>query len=315
MELFISMEAHLGASYDDQVHMARLAEELGFGGVFRSDHFFVRDPHPLGTTDAWLTLAGLARETSRVRLGSLMTAATFRPPALLAVAVAQVDAMSSGRAELGLGAGWHEAEHRAMGAAFRTRSERFEALEEQLRILHLLWSQASTDAKRFVGRYYSIEDNPGLPRPIQVPRPPIVVGGRGGLVTPRLAARYADEHNLPMPTVADAKRLFDQSARECDEIGRDPGGLRRSVLLRICCGSTESEAQARAKRWGWTDPSRHIVGTSSMIADAVEHYVRLGVSRTYCQVVDFTDLDHIQLVAAEVLPVLRAAPHRHGRSE
>src|SRR3954447_3909586 len=199
MKLRIFTEPQQGATYDDLLAVARLSEELGFDAFFRSDHFLKMggvDGRP-GPTDAWVTLGGLARDTSRIRLGTLVTSATFRLPGPLAIAVAEVDAMSGGRIELGLGSGWFSAEHTAYGIPFPPVGERFDRLTEQLEIIDGLWRTPAGDPYSFSGRHYTMADSPALPKPVQSPRPPIIVGGKSPKRTPALAARFADEYNAP----------------------------------------------------------------------------------------------------------------------
>src|SRR5687768_5555912 len=200
MEYCVFTEPQQGAGYDDQLTFAQAAERLGFDGFFRSDHYLHMgdgDPYP-GPTDAWTTLAGLARETSRIRLGTLVSSATFRHPGILAIQVAQVDAMSGGRVELGLGAGWYEQEHKAYAIPFPpTAAARMDRLEEQLQVVTGLWSTPETERFNFAGKHYTLTDSPALPKPVQRPHPPVIVGGGGPRRTPRLAAQYANEFNAP----------------------------------------------------------------------------------------------------------------------
>src|SRR5580692_5295052 len=204
MKLRIFVEPQQGASYAQQLAVAQAAEALGFDAFFRSDHFLAMGGDGLpGPTDSWVTLGGIARETERIRLGTLVTSATFRLPGLLAVQVAQVDAMSGGRVELGLGAGWYDAEHSAYGVPFPATHERMERLEEQYAILTGLWGTPEDETFSFDGRHYHLKDSPALPKPVQRPHPPLIVGGHGPKRTPRLAATYASEFNLPFASVAD----------------------------------------------------------------------------------------------------------------
>ena len=215
MRLCVFIEPQLGASYEDQLAVARRAEECGFDGFFRSDHFLTMGAHDglPGPTDAWVTLGALGRETSRIRLGTLVTSATFRPPGLLAISVAQVDAMSGGRVELGLGTGWFEAEHRAYGFPFPPLAERFDRLAEQLEIVTGLWSTPVGETFTFHGTHYEVTDSPGLPKPVQSPCPPVIVGGRGKRRTAALAARFADEYNVPFGTAGRGARLLRRGGR------------------------------------------------------------------------------------------------------
>src|ERR1700733_11116461 len=230
MKLRIFVEPQQGASYDQQLRVAQAAEDAGFDAFFRSDHFLAMGGDGLpGPTDSWLTLAGIARETNRIRLGTLVTSATFRLPGPLAVQVAQVDAMSGGRVEIGLGAGWYDAEHTAYGVPFPPLRERFEKLEEQFAILVGLWGTPMGKTFDFDGRHYQLTDSPALPKPVQQPHPPLIVGGGGAKRTPRLAATFADEFNLPFSSVADTDAQFARVRAACGDKGRDPGTLRLSV--------------------------------------------------------------------------------------
>jgi F420-dependent oxidoreductase-like protein len=307
MELRIFTEPQQGASYDDLLAVARTAEELGFGAFFRSDHYLkMGNVSGLpGPTDAWITLAGLARDTSTIRLGTLVTAATFRLPGPLAISVATVDAMSGGRVELGLGAGWFDEEHRNYGIPFPDLGERFDRLEEQFAILTGLWTAPEGETFSFSGKHYSIGDSPALPKPVQRPHPPLIVGGGGPKRTPRLAARYADEYNLPFSSVDDTRAAFDRVRAACDEAGRDAGSLVYSAAQVLCVGADEAEVERRAAAIGREPAELRAHGVAGTPAEAVEklkQYAALGATRAYLQVLDLSDLDHLRLVAAEVLP-------------
>src|SRR5262245_16855711 len=226
MRLCVFTEPQMGASYDDQLAVAQRAEACGYDGFFRSDHFLAMGPFLAaggrpGPTDSWVTLGALARETSRVRLGTLVTSATFRLPGPLAISVAQVDAMSGGRVELGLGSGWHEGEHRAYGIPFPPLRERFDRLEEQLQIVTGLWATPPGSTFSFQGRYYDLENSPALPKPVQQPGPPVIVGGHGQQRTPRLAARYADEFNVPFGSLDATRKQYQRVDQACAAIERD----------------------------------------------------------------------------------------------
>src|SRR5580693_8238443 len=180
MEFRVFVEPQQGADYADQLAVAQSAEQLGFAAFFRSDHYLAMSGGGLpGPTDSWVTLGAIARETAGIRLGTLVSSATFRYPGPLAIAVAQVDAMSGGRVELGLGAGWFEREHQAYGIPFPSLSERFERLEEQLSIITGLWDTEVGSTFTFVGQHYQVSDSPGLPKPRQSPHPPVIIGGGG----------------------------------------------------------------------------------------------------------------------------------------
>ncbi|WP_341359756.1 LLM class F420-dependent oxidoreductase [Georgenia sp. M64] len=303
MDLRIFTEPQQGASYDDQLAMARRAEALGFDAFFRSDHFLrMGDGNPLpGPTDSWVTLAGLARETSTIRLGTLVSSATFRHPGLLAVQVAQVDAMSGGRVELGLGTGWFEQEHRAYGVPFPAR--RFGMLEEQLEIVTGLWGTPVGETFDFTGENYRLEHSPALPKPVQDPLP-IIIGGGGPRRTPRLAARFGAEYNQSFPEKSEMRHQIARVRAACEEAGRDPGELVYSAAFVACVGADEAEVTRRADAIG-REPAElrehGLAGTPDEVLEGIAEMAELGVSRLYLQCLDMTDLEHLDLIAAEVL--------------
>lgn len=307
MHLRIFTEPQQGASYDQLLAVARTAEEEGFDAFFRSDHYLRMgpgDPSP-GPTDAWTTLAGLARDTTRIRLGTLVSSMTFRYPGVLAITVAQVDAMSEGRVELGLGTGWFEQEHRAYGIPFPALGERFERLEEQLAIIRGLWETPAGETFSFPGKHYQLEDSPALPKPVQTPHPPIVIGGGGQRRTPRLAARFANEYNLPFQSLDATAAAFGRVRDACGKSGRDPSDIRYSAALVVCCGADESEVERRAANIGrQPDELRKngAAGTPAEVIDKLRAYGDIGADRIYLQVLDVDDLDHIRLIGKEVLP-------------
>jgi F420-dependent oxidoreductase-like protein len=309
VQLRIFTEPQQGATYDDQLAVAQTAERLGFDAFFRSDHYLVmggRDGRP-GPTDSWVTLAGLARETSRIRLGTLVTAATFRYPGPLAISVAEVDQMSGGRVELGLGAGWYGAEHEASAIPFPDIGERFERLEEQLSIVSGLWANPIGQIFSFTGRHYAVKDSPGLPKPVQQPGPPIIVGGHGPVRTPRLAARFAAEFNLAFPPLEEFDAQWTRVAAACDAIGRDPASLVRSAALVVCCGADEAEFRKRAAAIGREPDELREHGAAGLVpevAATLDRWREAGAQRLYLQVLDLSDLEHLELIAAEVAPQL-----------
>jgi F420-dependent oxidoreductase-like protein len=307
MHLRIFTEPQQGASYETLVTVAQTAERLGFDAFFRSDHYLVMgdgDGLP-GPTDAWITLAGIARETSRIRLGTLVTAATFRLPGPLAISVAQVDSMSNGRVELGLGAGWFDAEHTAYGIPFPPLGERFERLEEQLAIISGLWATPTGERFDFAGRHYQVQDSPALPKPRQRPGPPIIVGGGGPKRTPRLAAAFASEFNLPFSSLSDTVAQFQRVRAACESAGRGPDSLVYSAAQVVCCGRNEEEIARRARAIGrQVDELREhgLCGTPEEVVAKVATFASAGASRLYLQVIDLGDLDHLALIGEEVLP-------------
>lgn len=307
MELRIFVEPQEGASYDQQLSMAQAGESHGFGAFFRSDHLLRIKPGSglPGPTDSWVTLGALARETSRIRLGTMVTSATFRLPGPLAVAVAQVDAMSGGRVDFGLGTGWFEAEHDAYGIPFPVLGERFDRLEEQLSILTGLWSTPIDERFTFDGRYYQLSDSPALPKPLQRPHPPIVVGGLGTRRTPALAARFATEFNVPFASVEVTAERIEGVRAACEAAGRDPDELAYSHAVTVCCAREDAELERRAARIGrGLDDLRSsgAAGTPQEVAARLQQYRRAGASRSYLQIIDLDDLDHVALIAAEVMP-------------
>ncbi|WP_380167900.1 LLM class F420-dependent oxidoreductase [Jannaschia sp. R86511] len=308
MELRVFTEPQQGASYDDLLAVARTAEECGYGAFFRSDHYMLMgDGGGLpGPTDAWVTLAGLARETATIRLGTLVTAATFRHPGPLAIAVATVDAMSGGRVELGLGSGWFEQEHRAYGIPFPELGERFDRYEEQLAIVTGLWSTPVGARFGFEGRHHTLVDSPALPKPVQ-DHVPVLVGGTGRRRTPRLAATYADEFNVPFASTPDAAAQFGRVRDACEAADRDPASMVFSAALATCVGADEAEVSRRAAAIGRApDELREngLAGTPAEVLDTLGRWAEAGCERVYLQVMDLHDLDHLRLVADEVMPHL-----------
>jgi F420-dependent oxidoreductase-like protein len=307
MRFRIFTEPQEGATYDDQLAVARLAEELGFDAYFRSDHyisFFAGDPLP-GPTDAWITLAGLARDTTRLRLGTLVSPVTFRLPGPLAIAVAQVDAMSGGRVELGLGAGWNDREHAAYGIPFPATGERFDRLEEQLAVITGLWGTPAGEQFSYAGTHYPIDDSPALPKPVQRPGPPIVIGGFGATRTPRLAAQYASEFNVAFAPPEAFPELAARVHAACEAMGRDPASLPTSIANTVVCGVDDAEVARRAANIGRdveTARLAHLVGTPAEVIDRIGRYRDAGAATVYFQVLDLHDLDHLRLLAAEVVP-------------
>ena len=309
MQLRIFTEPQEGADYGTLLLVAQATEQFGFDAFFRSDHYLaIESPGPPGPTDAWITLAGLARETSRIRLGTLVTPVTFRLPGPLAITVAQVDRMSGGRVELGLGTGWFDAEHTAYGIPFPPLAERFDRLEEQLEVVTGLWGTAEGKTFSFSGSYYTLTDSPALPKPVQRPRPPVLIGGGGERRTPRLAARFADEYNVPFDTVEASVAAFERVRRACQEAGRDPGSLVYSAAQTVCCGRDEAELARRAEATGeqLAELRRSgLAGSPAEIVDKLGRIAAAGAQRVYLQVLDLHDLDHLELIAAEVMPQVR----------
>ncbi|WP_022922157.1 LLM class F420-dependent oxidoreductase [Ornithinimicrobium pekingense] len=309
MDLRIFTEPQQGATYEDQLRLARTAEDCGYSAFFRSDHFLAmgRDGRP-GPTDSWVTLGALARETSTIRLGTLVTSVTFRHPGLLAVSVAQVDQMSGGRVELGLGAGWFAEEHAAYGIPFPDAPRRFDQLEDALGVVTGMWRTPAGQRFEYRGRTLSVTDSPALPKPVQDPYPPIIIGGGGRRRTPQLAARFADEFNMAFPTVEDTVRQYARVDEACREVGRDPGAILRSVALVACVGRDEAEVRRRADAIGRDVEELRdngLAGTPAEVVERIGHWrEQTGAERLYLQMLDLSDLAHTELVAAEVVPQL-----------
>jgi F420-dependent oxidoreductase-like protein len=306
MDIRIFTEPQQGASYDTLLRVAKATEDLGFGAFFRSDHYLHMggtDGLP-GPTDAWITLAGLARETSRIRLGTLMTAATFRLPGVLAITVAQVDQMSGGRIEIGIGAGWYEQEHAAYGIPFP--KERFDRLEEQLAVITGLWNTPVGERFGHEGTHYRLTDSPALPKPTQA-RVPILIGGRGAVRTPALTARYADEFNAPFVSVEDARAQYGRVRAAAEAHGRAPGDLVYSASLVACVGKDDAEVARRAAAIGReVDELKEngLAGSPAEVVDKMGRYAEAGTTRFYFQILDLSDLDHLDLISTAIQPQL-----------
>lgn len=304
VSLRVFVEPQQGATYSDQLAVARAAEDLGYEAFFRSDHYLkMGDVSGLpGPTDAWLTLAGLARETSRIRLGTLLTSVTFRHPGPLSISIAQVDQMSGGRLDVGLGAGWYEDEHTAYGIPFPPLGQRFDLLEDTLGALEKFWTTPEGETVTVKGKRVSMVDSPALPKPVQS-RPPVIVGGHGKRRTPALAARFADEFNVPfadLDTLATQYRRVDEA---CAERGRAPEEIIRSAALVLCCGRDEAQIARRADAIGREVEelrTNGAAGTPDEVVDKIGRYAEVGARRIYLQVLDMSDLDHLELVASEV---------------
>ena len=306
-DLRIFTEPQQGASYDDLLAVAQRAEQLGFGAFFRSDHYLKMgdgDGMP-GPTDAWITLGGIARETSTIRLGTLVTAATFRLPGPLAISVAQVDQMSDGRVELGIGAGWYGQEHSAYGIPFPELGARFDNYEEQVAIIHGLWNTPEGDTFSFDGAVWQVTDSPALPKPVQAGGPPIIIGGRGNTRTPRLAARYASEFNMPFVAIDSFVSQRENVQRACEARDRDPSTMKFSIALVACVGADDADVERRATAIG-REPGElrenGVAGTPDEAAATIRRWSEAGAERVYLQVLDLADLDHLDVIAEEIAP-------------
>jgi F420-dependent oxidoreductase-like protein len=301
----VFVEPQQGASYSKQLAVAQTAEALGFSGFFRSDHYVAMSGDGLpGPTDSWVTLGGIARETSSIRLGTLVTSATFRHPGPLAVSVAQVDEMSNGRVEFGIGAGWFEREHMAYAIPFPPLRERFARLTEQLEMITGLWTAPVGETFDYAGAHYAVNDSPALPKPVQRPHPPIIIGGTGANRTPSLAATFADEFNVPFAPMDTIKTQFERVREAVDAVGRPVDSMTYSAAFVVCAGRDDAEIGRRAAAIGReVDELRSnspLVGTPNQIVDALGSFADIGVQRVYLQLLDLSDLEHLRLFAGEV---------------
>lgn len=307
MQLRIFTEPQQGATYEQLLAVAQSAERLGFDAFFRSDHLqrIGEGPPGPGSTDAWMTLAAIGRETSRIRLGTLVTPVTFRFPGPLAIQVAQADAMSNGRVELGLGAGWYDTEHASYAIPFPSTGDRFAMLEEQLEIVTGLWKTPAGETYSFEGSHHAVADSPALPKPVQQPGPPIIIGGWGTKRTPRLAAQYAAEFNMPFAPVSYFREGCDHVRAACAAIGRDPSTMRFTVATVVCAGRNEKEVERRAIASG-QDPENvrasAAAGTPDEVVERINEFAREGAETVYLQYHTLDDAEHLELIGTEVLP-------------
>jgi F420-dependent oxidoreductase-like protein len=302
----VFVEPQQGASYADQLGVAQTAEALGFSAFFRSDHYLAMSGDGLpGPTDSWVTLGAIARETSTIRLGTLVTSATFRHPGPLAVTVAQVDEMSGGRVDFGIGAGWFEPEHLAYAIPFPPRRERFARLTEQLEIITGLWTSPADERFDYAGAHYVVNDSPALPKPVQRPHPPIIIGGTGAKRTPALAATFADEYNVPFASLDTVKTQFERVSEVADSLGRAADSMIYSVTYVVCAGRNDAEIARRATAIGRELEEQRanspLVGTPAEIVDNLGPFAEAGVQRVYLQLLDLSDKEHLELLASEVM--------------
>ena len=313
MRFALMIEPQQGLSYAEQLELARLAERLGFEAFFRSDHYrSFPGPDNSPTTDAWTVLAGIARETTRIRLGALVSPVTFRHPGSFAKVVTTADEMSGGRIEVGVGAGWNEPEHTRLGLAFPEIVERADLMEDQLAILHGLWEEP--DGWSYQGKKVRIESASFAPKPVQRPHPPIIVGGEGSPRSLRLAARYADEYNMSSSGPERSAEAFTRLDEECRKIGRDPSAVAHSVMAGLLIGRDEAdladrvraqlafigEAGTDAAAWLEARRTRWVAGTPDQARAMVADFAAAGAQRIMLQ--DMLPRDHgmIELAAREL---------------
>lgn len=307
MDLRIFTEPQQGASYEDLLAVAQTTEASGFSGFFRSDHFLkMGDVSGFpGPTHAWVTLAALARDTKTVRLGTLVSPATFYRPGPLAISVAQVDAMSGGRVEFGFGAGWYEAEHTAYGLDFPKLGERFDRFEEYLEQIVGLWATPEGDMFNHDGRFHRFVDSPALPKPAQRPGPPVIIGGRGPKRTPALVAKYAAEFNLPFTPIEEIAPAIERVDKACVTAGRSPLEVVKSAALVLCVGGSDAEVRRRAEAIGRPPEDLRSSGAAGTVDEVVEKlasYAEAGITRMYLQVLDLRDLDHVAMAGSDLIP-------------
>lgn len=310
MDFRVFIEPQQGARYADQLAIAQTAEALGYSAFFRSDHYVAMSGDGLpGPTDSWVTLGGIARETSAIRLGTLVSSATFRQPGPLAISVAQVDDMSAGRVEFGLGTGWFEREHRAYGIPFPPLGQRFDRLTEQLDIITGLWTAPHGGTFDYPGRHYQLSESPALPKPVQRPHPPIIIGGLGATRTPALAARFAAEFNVPFARVDAVRTQYERVRAAVASAGRPADSVTYSASFVICAGRSTSEIARRATAIGRDVDelleNSPLVGAPEQIVERLAPFAEVGVQRVYLQLLDLSDLDHLELFAGEVMRQLR----------
>ncbi len=303
MKLRIFTEPQQGATFDTLLTIAKATEDLGFDAFFRSDHYLHMGGDGLpGPSDAWITLAGIARETSRVQLGTLVTPITFRYPGPLAISVANVHEMSGGRVELGIGAGWYDAEHSAYAIPFPPLGDRFDQLEDQLNIITGLWSTPEGTPFNYEGNHFSVKDSPGRPKPTTAP--PIVMGGAGAKRTPRLAAQFADEFNFPFATPEISNVAFDRVRAACEASSRTKP-MTYSAAQVVACGGDNTTITARAAAIGRdVDELKQngLCGSAAEVVDKIGQFASFGATTMYLQILDMSDLVHVEYLASEVLP-------------
>ncbi len=310
----VMLEPQEGGTYEEMLGLARRAERLGFGGFFRSDHYHPMNvPLTSDATDAWAILAGLARETETIRLGTMVSPMTFRHPSEFAKVVATVDQMSGGRIEIGMGAGWFAKEHLAFGLPFPPPAGRFDRLEESLEVCTRLWGDG---ASSFEGKLFSLKEAPGHPKPVQRPHPPIIIGGGGKRRTPALTARFANECNV---FGGDRSVFVERQQRvieACGRIGRDPAELRFSWAGPTIVGTDERDVRRRSQRrldyngqsdevGGWIESMRShgmFIGTVDQVAEQIAELQRVGCSRWYFQLVPVQDDGMLEIIASELAP-------------
>ena len=311
------IEGQEGVTWEQWVALARACEDHGLQGLFRSDHYLsFDDPRERGALDAWTTIAALASITDGIRLGTMVSPVTFRHPSQLAKAVVTADHASGGRVELGIGAGWFEREHEAYGFPFPSTAERVDLLAEQVEIVHRLWDR-DEDEVSFDGRHYRLDASVALPKPVQEPHPPLIMGGAAGPRSAGLAARWADEYNVTSVDPAAARERRERVAAACETVGRDSAGIRFSIMTTTVVGADRPELERRVgallRKEGegddveafLGDPRPHqLVGTVEQVVDRLRAFAEAGVQRVFLQHLVHEDLDMVELVGREIVPAV-----------
>ena len=312
--LRVMVEPHMGGTYAQLLAIARAVEEVGGDTFFRSDHLRQGGERPRPALEAWTVLAGLARDTSRIRLGTLVSPVTFRHPAVFARECVTVDEMSGGRVEVGVGTGWFDAEHATLGIPFPPQGERTARLAEEVEVFTRLWSGEKVS---FAGRFYELHDAQALPRPVQDPLP-LIVGGHGGPRSVALGARHAAEYNTTSTDAAGAANTYRLAREACERTGRDPMSLRVSWMGTVLVAPDLATLRRRAAKVAeWTgspgtDPDeviatiaeKSVAGVYAQAAEQLHSYVEAGAERIYARIWDLDDLDQISEIAQQVWPLL-----------
>jgi F420-dependent oxidoreductase-like protein len=319
VDVSLMIEGQEGVTWNQWVLLARACEKHGFQGLFRSDHYLsFSHPKERGALDAWATINALAAVTERIRLGTMVSPVTFRHPADLAKSVVTADHVSSGRVELGMGAGWFEREHLAFGFPFPPTRERIEILAEQVEIVHRLWG-ADDDEVTFEGKHYRLDACPALPKPYQRPHPPLIIGGGAGPRSAALAARWADEYDVVYVDPTGTKDRVDRVSAACEAIGRDPATVHRSLLTKTIVGANQREVRRRASElMAWQNEdgdvdtfledlrAKHVVGTVDEAMSRLAEYAAAGIQKVLVHQLVHTDLDSMELIGREIVPAAAA---------
>jgi F420-dependent oxidoreductase-like protein len=302
MRVCLMIEGQEDVTWEQWQASAAVADAHDFETLFRSDHYgSVEGSRERGSLDAWTTLAGLAAITSRVRLGTLVSPGTFRHPSVLAKSAVTVDHISGGRVEVGMGAGWLEAEHRAYGFPFGDMRTRLAVFAEQIEIVHRSWKP---DSFSFSGEHYEIEDLDALPKPVQQPHPTLIVGGRGGRGTIEPAAAWADEYNTFSASVEEIRERRGRFAEAWERAGRDPDMLRFSAMVTAVVASDEAGVRSRLGRLGREPGTTGVVGTVEQAAEKLRELEAAGVQRVMMQHLLHDDLEGIELIGRELIPLV-----------